>query len=825
MRRLTQKIISWMCALTMTASLTGTAFADAEDEAMPVEAPPYMEAPAEEPTAVPEASEPEMTPEGEVGDDNAEPAEDGISGETGNVENGDAALPDQSETDGIADIPSEDFSVQSASGEETAQTPTLTVGGSEVDLTTGGNGEGWSYDAEDGSLVLVNCNGGEEIVTSGTGVTIKAAGVNVLSSLVIDGDVNLIGTGILLVDSIELAQGCDFNLLTNTGIYEDGAGGVAVFLKQEDGTYLLINGEDAPGILDEEYTIPEGVTLVVPSGSTLVMQSLAVVEYTSPEGETSVYTSTVGESEAIGQLPEGAVVDNGSYTQINGELSSENSTSAQLIISETAKLVIEQAATIVMNSISMRYGGTLAPEMEVIGELILNGSVSGGIAVLTGEDALSGSGSFDGTRISVEADQTANENETPIMIAANGSVVILSDGVEVDGLSLSGDTSLRLSAGVEVGELELNNGADVEIISNSVPTLDTVSGSGTLTYLMGSLNVGGFAEDSSIEEVFATSGTVTEGGTLIVAGPGDSAVTVSSEGVSPDENGHYSIPVVNVGITYGEGCDRYVSEVHESESQCAAEYTVNGSSVSIKALVNALLPTEGVGNYIEVYTVDENGGIHMILLDGEDAESEETIPASSVSMIRTVEITGYTINEGGGTSTSTSTTFTGTGVLSNGGAGDVTGGSKSTSILTGSGISQSSDNENGSGKTNPAFETAAGQGIVVWTEPATDSQGVYVLRAGVNGTELDTLVGRREVRMNYRPSNGASTDNLYVVFRNTDGSLNAVKARYDAASGKLIFTAGQLGRFVVVSMQYDGIEFSEGFYEALAQLNEVKKLG
>ena len=48
MRKLTQKIISWMCALTMTASLTGAAFADTEDEALPVEAPPYMEAPAEE---------------------------------------------------------------------------------------------------------------------------------------------------------------------------------------------------------------------------------------------------------------------------------------------------------------------------------------------------------------------------------------------------------------------------------------------------------------------------------------------------------------------------------------------------------------------------------------------------------------------------------------------------------------------------------------------------------------------------------------------------------------------------------------------------------
>ena len=78
--------------------------------------------------------------------------------------------------------------------------------------------------------------------------------------------------------------------------------------------------------------------------------------------------------------------------------------------------------------------------------------------------------------------------------------------------------------------------------------------------------------------------------------------------------------------------------------------------------------------------------------------------------------------------------------------------------------------------------------------------------------------------MDYRPEAGVSTEKLYVVFRNADGTLNAVKARYDAVTGKLIFVAGRLGRFVVVSMQYDGPEFSEGFYEALGKLDEVKKL-
>ena len=54
MRKLTQKIISWMCALTMTVSLTGTAFADTENEALQLEDPPYMEEPS---AGAPAASE------------------------------------------------------------------------------------------------------------------------------------------------------------------------------------------------------------------------------------------------------------------------------------------------------------------------------------------------------------------------------------------------------------------------------------------------------------------------------------------------------------------------------------------------------------------------------------------------------------------------------------------------------------------------------------------------------------------------------------------------------------------------------------------------
>ena len=91
MRRLTQKILSWICTLTLTASLGTAAFADTEDEVLPAEAAPFMEEPAadlpsvpeedetaddvlaapssEFPTDKPETHAPETTPDGEEEED------------------------------------------------------------------------------------------------------------------------------------------------------------------------------------------------------------------------------------------------------------------------------------------------------------------------------------------------------------------------------------------------------------------------------------------------------------------------------------------------------------------------------------------------------------------------------------------------------------------------------------------------------------------------------------------------------------------------------------------------------------------------------------
>ena len=138
---------------------------------------------------------------------------------------------------------------------------------------------------EDGSYVLVNHRGTEKLSADGD-VIINAAGLNRLGAISVNGNINLVGSGILLVDEIEMAEGKEFFLQPNKEIYGENGGSVAVFLKQENGDYLLMNGS-VDGILDEEYEIPAGVTLVVPDGSRLVMQSVAVGKYTSLGGEES----------------------------------------------------------------------------------------------------------------------------------------------------------------------------------------------------------------------------------------------------------------------------------------------------------------------------------------------------------------------------------------------------------------------------------------------------------------------------------------------------------------------------------------------------------
>ena len=305
MRRLTQKIISWMCTLTLTASLGSAAFADDGEPVLPAEAPTEIigtPAPPEMPggTAVAAGEtggdaaqgtgsdfvssilpeEEELLKEEDGGNEAAEEAGKSIvegsgvsaageddpeggseNGETGSdpVAEVETVSPAAFESAGTAAIPEENASVQSTDDSAGEQQPVLITAGEVIDPETGGSGEGWSYNTENGSITLTGFDGSQQSIgTVGSDITIKLSGLNRLSDLIVDGDINLVGTGILLIDNIELAEGCKLHLQTNKNIYEDETGSVAVFLRQEDEegncSYVLINGS-VPGILDEDINL------------------------------------------------------------------------------------------------------------------------------------------------------------------------------------------------------------------------------------------------------------------------------------------------------------------------------------------------------------------------------------------------------------------------------------------------------------------------------------------------------------------------------------------------------------------------------------------
>ena len=387
---------SFLCALLLLFSLNGGAFAETET--------PH----AELATAAPEPAASEETvlsqtdqtldPPGQTNQESGNkdvedaPAADGESpeGETaeedhagnGNLRKGETAaialMGTSGATDGFnsmsADPPASDggavLTSAPASGGESAGTtqtdPLLVIGGTELDFTQAASGDGWSYvcDENGGYVALEGYSGADQIVgTAGSDLTIKNSGLNHVGTLIVDGNLNLIGSGILLVDNMELASGADFNLLTNTSIYRDGTGSVAVFVRREDTTndeegkpisnvyYELLN-RTVSGILDEDCVIPAGVTLKIPAQGSLVMQSVTVYEtgeylYQAPPEGVDTTTQTVYNLDPVQEFELNVIA-----TSIDNTIcSSPVTTAPQLTISGTAQLIVDAAASITCNAI------------------------------------------------------------------------------------------------------------------------------------------------------------------------------------------------------------------------------------------------------------------------------------------------------------------------------------------------------------------------------------------------------------------------------------------------------------------------------------------
>ncbi len=769
-------------------------------------------------------------------------------------------------------------------GSDTEQnTSVLVVGEEVIDLENGGSGEGWSYSAEYDSVILRDYDESESLIgTAGKDLTITATGVNRVGTLVVDGDLNIIGSGILLIDSIEMAEGTSFNLQTNTDIYPDKTGSVAVFLKQEDGTYLLINGDpndsENPGIaaiLDGDCTLPENVTLVLPDHSQMILQSVS-----SRDGQ---YSTT----EILGAF-DGAMWE-----------PDVKATSPKLIIPESSNLVVCSGAVLEFHPISgeqyvtdygnpiaidkIRKDVTYAPSIVIEGGLELNcDEVSNAVLTFGKNSSFSGSGTISNSTVRI------SENITDPLSALyinNSTVILDGNNADLNTLHIAGSDSVLIIRGdCEIGTISMESDSKLTCRDSSgygfshtltvAESLEAESFTVTLpsTQLPGGIDFGGqtmtfpghatVVLQSGIYQMYHTDTNVTItsrwnlndtlssyyhvvsptiGGAALfdytdnAREPGELPLVESGAGsiTSP------FIPVYDGNVFSLKEADGSIYTVFQEEPKSKALLRMNNGSVTKDWLKESL----GLnGSSIVVETVDENGRYDLILL-----HDDMSLPMTIIKRIYAVDLNdGSHAQGGGGFSTSTHTNYTGTGVLGGQGAGSIQGGSEST-VFSGSGITTSilpggNDDPSDPGNDDPDDPSDPGNGddvnddtdlteqdeqdngsvsdaeqsANVWVEE--QGGAVYVLCAKDGEKTLKDLGGHVKVRMPYTPPSGTNGKSLYAVFRGNDGKLRAFKASAHILKGELTFTADCLGRFIVVSFEFDGEEFSEAFYDALEQL-------
>ncbi len=759
---------------------------------------------------------------------------------------------DASDTDGDAQQPDDGKG-------KTAGDRLLVVGDQELDFSETVSGEHWRYDADDGSLVLIGYEG-ETIGTAGSGLTIKAAGVNRVEKLIVDGNINLIGTGILLVDSMELPDNAELKLQTDTSIYDDGTGSVAVFLKQTrtvpDGNgnevqeeyYLLVN-KNVAGLLDEKYELPAGVTLVVPDGGTLLMQSLIVGEYLDPkDGKMKVRYSTKGQNALQDDLQE--------EYGISIDARIDDSTAPELTIPELTTLIIESvenAGRLLMNSVSLISGKSLSPKLNVAGSLKLSGTVTGGLAEISNKGDVSGNGSFSGTSLSV----AGGRSEGISSLNVDNSLIRLQGAhADIESLGVAGSNTLLIGGDSAIGTLSVEkdgslNCCDTSLYpdENKLTFTQGISGEGAL-WLQSGIYV--LEKDCSLSGVALTNdATIFDysetGQANLTPNRTPRIETRESSGISADRT---SIPVVMTFCSYGyQTIDYYYTRtLKEEENQQIPDY-IPGTGSSPDDMLNYEVlsdywdstcaensyyqNTYGAGSNrqpVIVVETETNGRWDTIEL--KPGKTGASVRMGDVKMIRVLTSIGQLLGGGGGTSTTTITTQTGSGRLGQN-AGSIVGGSGS-GVFTGGGITHPisrKENDSGSGDTNGNAGGSDSQNgtenreeLRIWTDPVKTEPGVYTLRAARGENPLEALREKVTVRMDYTPTPEQAGNKLYVVFRLPGNKLQAYAAQYDAIQKKLVFDTELLGEFVVIAFESKYEEFSPEFYEELAKVEEVGKL-
>ncbi len=809
MKQWVKKLTSAFLASLLTVSLNGQIHAESEED--PVLEPPLQIA---EPSASTDA--PAEADDAPVVTDDAPAVADDAPAVT------DDAPVEADDTTVVTLRITTDPAVTAAAGDETSGTQNPVA----ATLTR----------LEDGSYVLVNHTGSENLQADGD-ITILAAGLNRIASISGAGKVNIAGTGILLVDSLE----GELDLMTLTDVYDKGS--TAVFVKQTDGSYLLVNGA-VPGILDEEYTINDA-SLVMPDQSSLLLCGTGAEAIRDNDGNVTAVNYYHGTEHNYSASDRENVIEQVGKLTITG--------AASLFIHQGAALLLENLRSLGFTNTNdfMRY-----PELAVTngGTLTVEGDVTGGgfVSVDGNGSSLSGSGSVTARQITIDdpdavsnadisfsaGDIYLNGNGTYQDLTIDNSIVHMEDGsAAISGLDISGNSTILLPTGADVELSSVDGTLSLRMWGDPVCSVSgDIAGSGTIRFENGTFSL---AKGIKLNDVSIS----TEPGGNVFDYPGVLETCLPLMHISPedmtraDESENQSILVAGVWmIEHAEKNKLSWKEV----VKLAKNTSIRASRDENQKLV--LSPT-ALRTLIEAYKTsagwnEEEGVIKFELLHLNDGvlsldtfnESQLTqFPADDVCLVRIIFQQATSFVEPAGTSTQTGTLFTGSGILGGSGAGSVHYGSTNHSNQSGT------DDDNGTGnggtdsitgktETEPAAETVTmTRPATVWVEAQSD--GIrYILCAAEGEKTLRDLGGRVSVSMRYELPPQDTGKALYAVFRNADGTITAARARYSGLNGELRFEADRLGTFVIVAFDFDGEEFSDAFYAALEDLLERQSL-
>ena len=704
------------------------------------------------------------------------------------------------------------------------------VSGSEDDESAG---DSVFLELEEGTYVLINYDDDSKSIVSDNELVILAAGLNHVNEIASAVMSKIGGTGILLVDKLT----GPLSLMTLDDLYSEGS--VAVFTQQENGDYLLING-DVPGILDEKYEI-QGYNLIVPAFSRLILS--AIGGEMDPETGNVTYYINGNEYEPVSQ--ENCVESAGS-----------------LVIGDGASLVIEEDGLLSMNSMNSAVSDNkIAPLLEVNGSgtLQVDGAIEGdGKIVLDGEaDSLSGEGKISGHDIHVSS---------PGVISGSGTTF------SAEGLLIYGSgtlSSLRLEnaqvhclGNVDIGMLS-SAGVSPVIFHAASTILDIVCG-GTVH-----LRTSRFFSEYSDDMAVALAGEISGSGTLVLESgiytitdtaslsektgvqygyplvydykgllPTDKAPLVMQPGSAPTAQNN-SVNVVTAFFEEAEHADYIIISTAASAKtteqiadlppiESSFPLTVSGGSavIDLSELKNrvddmrssddSLQPMNVI---VELMRKSADGTLSTDFYNYDSSVNElvGTVDGSNIYLIRIDFYSSLWPPYGGGTVSSTSTSFTGSGILGGAGAGSVRYGS-TTYVLRDGEANSSPAHAANSAETK---ETPVGDLRVIVSKK---DDRIWIARAFSGTREIMDLLGQAvSARISLLLPDDWNDGSVFAVFISNDGSLAAFRSVYDPIRGEISFDTDLLGEFILVSFDYSGVLFSDDFYAALSMLPEVQQ--